>query len=128
MFILGNDDDDTDDSDDANADDDDDANADADENDCQDTCLIMDMIMMMMVNEDERVKHLISFLYASLSGHLLPKPRGGSMFFSMSYLPSTIIIILIIIIIIITTKRAWNFKLQYHTKDLGFPVLSLFRF
>jgi hypothetical protein len=28
----------------------------------------------------------MSFLKASLSGHLLPKPRGGSMFFSMSYI------------------------------------------
>ena len=28
----------------------------------------------------------ISFLKASLSGHLLPKPKGGSIFFNMSYI------------------------------------------
>ena len=35
-----------------------------------------------------QLKHtyLMSFLKASLSGHFEPKPSGGSMFFSMSYL------------------------------------------
>jgi len=28
----------------------------------------------------------INFLYANLLGHLLPNPKGGSMFFNMSYI------------------------------------------